>query len=295
MEVSSVQDFLSIIEKLEKNYTVSIPNGNQTLNIPTTYTPRFIFRGHGNHADYKLIPGAFRWKQLADGRLVGECSQMEYNILRDFISEACRYVHNIPTNDIPAWLEVAQHFGVPTRLLDFTQSALVALYFACSDLKNTDASVWIINEEAYNRVFFDERSLIHASQSQLAVQSIVNNEVIRDDWKPHDDPDEFYQYPWIYKPIYHEERMNMQASVFMLWAAQRYELTHFMKPEYYMLPDDSISNQMTGVIGCIVIPADKKRVILDQLNALNINEKFIYPGLDGVGRYIKAKYSSKLL
>jgi len=45
-------------------------------------------------------------------------SQIEFNVLADFISEACRFVKDIPSGDISAWLEIAQHFGVPTRLLD---------------------------------------------------------------------------------------------------------------------------------------------------------------------------------
>lgn len=79
----------------------------------------------------------------------------------------------------------------------------------------------------------------------------------------------------------------------MLWGAQRQELTHFMKPEYWMLNENEPKNKETGIISYISIPGNKKTEIIEQLNFCSINEKFIYPGLDGVGRFIKKKYSAR--
>lgn len=290
MEISSLQDYINIIEKLKQNYTYSAPISGGHLLGGQTFTPKFIYRGHGNHEEYGLLPGIFRWRKVCEGHFTTEYSQMEFNVLTDFISEACRFIKEVPSGDIPAWLEIAQHFGVPTRLLDFTQNPLVALYFACSDLRNTQASVWIINEPAYNKIFFGELPIVQASKSQLVVSKIVTDEIVQQNFMQHDN-NSYIQYPWIYKPYYHEERMNLQSSIFMLWGANRRKLTDFMQPSYYMSDVDLVENKDTGVIGYILIPGDKKRSIIEQLNLCGINEKFIYPGLDGVGRYIKKKYS----
>lgn len=292
MEILSVQDYINVIEKLKQNYTYSAPIGGNALFGNQTIHPKFIYRGHGNHSEYDLIPGIFRWRKISEGYSTTVYSQLEYNILTDFISEACRFVKDVPSGDIPAWLEIAQHFGVPTRLLDFTLNPLVALYFACSDLRDTQASVWIINEPAYNRIFFGELPSIQASKSQFIVSKIVTDELVQQDYLQHDS-DSFIQYPWIYKPYYWEDRMNLQSSIFMLWGANRRKLTDFMQPGYYMSDMDQVENKDTGVIGNILIPGDRKRDIVEQLNLCGINEKFIYPGLDGVGRYIKQKYSSR--
>lgn len=293
MEIHSVQDYIDTIEKLKQNYTYAAPIGGNAVFGNQTITPKFIYRGHADHNEYDLVPGIFRWRKISEGYSTTEYSQMEFNVLTDFISEACRFIKDVPSGDIPAWLEIAQHFGVPTRLLDFTQNPLVALYFACSDLRNTQASVWIINEPTYNRIFFGELPIVQASKSQFFVSKIVTDEIVQQDFWQHDNSN-YIQYPWIYKPYYREDRMNLQSSIFMLWGADRRKLTDFMQPRFYMTDKDQVENKDTGVICNILIPNSKKHEILEQLNLCGVNEKFIYPGLDGVGRYIKKKYSSKV-
>ena len=105
------------------------------------------------------------------------------NILNDFISEACQFVKDIPVEDIPAWLEIVQHFGVPTRLLDFTENPLVALYFACVDCPEVDGAVWIINEPAYNKKFFFEGPLVLAIKSKNMIHKIVTEEIVTQDYQ----------------------------------------------------------------------------------------------------------------
>lgn len=294
MEIHSVQEYIDIIKKLKCNYTYGDSACQNFLLPKQVHTPKFIFRGHGNHENYKILPGIFRTHEPAHGITATMYSQMEYNILYDFISEACRYVKDVTVNDIPTWLEIAQHFGVPTRLLDFTENPLVALYFACSDLTNTQASVWIINEVSYNRIFFGETAIVSAGKSQHRISRIITDEIVQQNYQSHDGSG-YIQYPWIYKPCYREERMNLQSSVFMLWGARQQELTSFMKPKYFMSDKNDIKNQEYGVICNILIPGDRKRALLEQLSLCGINEKFIYPGLDGVGRFIRQKYLDKRL
>lgn len=148
MEIHSVQDYITLLEKLKELYTYDEPIAGSPTFGTQIHIPEFIYRGHGRKS-YKLLPGILRTKNLSEGTQIAEYAQVEYNILNDFIAETCRFVRNIPENDIPAWLEIAQHFGAPTRLLDFTENPLVALYFACCEANEEDACVWIVNNPEY--------------------------------------------------------------------------------------------------------------------------------------------------
>ena len=70
-------------------------------------------------------------------------------------------------------------------------------------------------------------------------------------------------------------------------------LTNIISTDNYMSFDEKPEKPQNGILANIIIPSDAKKQILSQLDGLGINEKFIYPGLDGVGKYIKAKYSYK--
>lgn len=57
--------------------------------------------------------------------------------------------------------------------------------------------------------------------------------------------------------------------------------------------DENVDNQRNGILAKIIIPSNKKSEVLEQLNLCGVNEKTIYPGLDGIGRYVREKYSAK--
>lgn len=294
MEINSLQDYLNIISVLSSNnFISSVPTKNPLIphySIP----PKLIFRGHSNYKDYKLTPAVFRWTRINDSKYVGDFSQAEHNILYDFISEACRYIQSVPTDDVVSWLEIAQHFGVPTRLLDFTNNPLVALYFACSGSPKQEAAVYVINETVYNAIVYNKPSFLTPAESRANVEKIVFDEIVQQNYTLHSDPNVYLQYPHIYKPYYRQERMNSQGSVFMIWGANRSDLFGMFPLEKYDMihspREDSCSG---GMMAVITIPAETKGALLKQLDHCGINEKFIYPGIEGIGRYIRKKYSSK--
>ncbi len=292
MEIHSVQELIDTIEILESNYTYLQSIAPNPIFGSMKNTPHFIYRGHSNHDEYKMLPGVLREKKTKNGTAT-VYSQLEYNILSDFISEACRYIKDVPIADISSWLEIAQHFGVPTRLMDFTQNPLVALYFACVDTKDADGSIWIINEPEYNKTFFQMKGFSLSTDSKFIISKIISDEIVNafntPDYRQNRIP-----YPWIYKPDYREERMNLQSSIFMIWGAKRGELTSFVKNKHYMTADNNVINKEDGILCYIKIPVDCKEKILNQLNLCGINQKFVYPGLDGVGRFINTKYSAKI-
>lgn len=287
MTINNVQEYMNAIEKLKNKYSYNEGVFNKYL-----VEPKFLFRGHGNHQKYKLEPKIFRMKKTQYGSTT-QFSQLEYNILSDFIAEARAYEGNVLDNDVQAWMEIAQHYKVPTRLLDFTENPLVALYFACRSKSDETASVWIINEDAYEKNFLHTSYIKLALDSQTIVDNIIEREILLMGKQERDNLTD-YPYPWIYKPKYRDERMKLQSSMFMIWGSRRCALTEMISEHNYMCFDanEVITSDSPAFLCALEIDSKVKSEILKQLNMLGINEKFIYPGLEGIGKTLAKKYSA---
>ena len=80
----------------------------------------------------------------------------------DFQSHASLFLENKPDlEDYSSWLQVMQHYGFPTLLLDWSRSPLYALFFATYDRKydNADGSIFILNQGLLNEYAELERRI----------------------------------------------------------------------------------------------------------------------------------------
>ena len=94
-----------------------------------------LCRGVSNH-EYPLLPSLFRHADVESADL------REHNLMWVFKTQAKAHLSTVPQNDIE-WLAIAQHHGLPTRLLDWSLSPLVACFFAVESLSSSDAAVFI--------------------------------------------------------------------------------------------------------------------------------------------------------
>ena len=132
---------------------ITISDWKEMLSLATRW-PTDIYRGQSN-AEWELSSSLQRCLKGTDYEK--NPTKMEFWFLREFRKRARLYLKQVPeASDIVGWLSLMQHYGTPTRLIDFTHSFYVACYFALIDAKS-DAAVWSINHEWLLSTGHDER------------------------------------------------------------------------------------------------------------------------------------------
>ena len=91
------------------------------------------------------------------------------------------------------------------------------------------------------------------------------------------------------EPYYIDTRMSAQESKFFIWGNTPVGFERiFANGDYISL--ESISEN--SFVLRAVIPGQEKRRLIEQLDKIGINEKFLFPGLDGIGKYINTHYKN---
>lgn len=130
----------------------------------------YVYRGV-NKEKHELIPKVGRnWKY---GPL--HLKHIEKNMLKRFRAEALLLLNVKPTNTLE-WLMLAQHHGMSTRLLDWTQSPLVATYFSCEKDHSENSAIYSfkpvtisILDELYDPFEIDKPCLLRPAHVSLRI------------------------------------------------------------------------------------------------------------------------------
>jgi hypothetical protein len=177
------------------------------------------FRGQ-TRASWQLEPNIFRLDMLS----------VEDEIRAEFERRAPQYSLEAVPTDHWGWYFLMQHYGAPTRLLDWTDSALVALFFALNSdgktpLDTEDAAVWVLDPWwLNNRVLRSEsimlRNFTEAGKYLREPYSSLNS---RGDTVIHP------VYPVAIDPPFLARRLAVQRSHFTIFGSARDGLTQLAK------------------------------------------------------------------
>jgi truncated hemoglobin YjbI len=239
---------------------ISVYSFQEYIEVTSQFEENVLFRGQAN-VEWPLVPSIARLSSANDSsylQKLGGWSKLEQDIMMRFMRHASPLLHKEPHNYIE-WLVLAQHHGLPTRLLDWTQNSLIALYFALSTENENESVIWTIDPKYVYSINIDLKNL-----EQLQV----------------------------YFPTNIDPKLVSQKGCFTLQPLPK------DSKSFVPLQDDTDTLSL-GVhsMSRITIPADNviKNQMLYQLANCGIDETFIYPDLYGLSRQIKRDIAKSIM
>lgn len=258
---------------------VSCQNTLEIFSRLISYGSGYVFRGQrdSNWGISRSIERPF--VDYFDAKLLED---YEDAMLRRFKSIAHHYlidqVH--PDKDKKLeWVSLAQHYGLPTRLVDFTVMPFIALFFAFDGAvisNDNSVAIWVFPFTEINTKSAEEFCNKDRTQMPPTLRK-----------KLKDDPDNFYESCiekvrkdlfWFIEPSCLNLRLKQQGGTFLVSD----DLDNLLHSQIINNPT---YNHIT--IDKITIPSTLFFEVHNLLSKMNINNKQIYPGLEGVAKDIK--------
>ena len=215
------------------------------------------YRGH-SELDWKLQPTLLREYPEV------EISRSEKRFLRKFQQQSVPFIPAVQREEWE-WMFLMQHFGVPTRFLDWSESPLVALYFAVYDrngkIKQSDGAFWCLDPDKMNAKFKTEAVLSFGVDTQL--ESYLSTKI---------------DIPPTYPPLAilaqrQFARLQAQQGVFVIFHKETEPLEERLRETDFLVKYS--------------VPKDAKENISKELNALGITRLSLFPELEQVGKLVR--------
>ncbi|MES2760676.1 MAG: FRG domain-containing protein [Bacteroidota bacterium] len=231
------------------DFLIKIKQAKEELNNPET----IWFRGQGS-ANHYLLPSLLRFKNGL------ELEEIAFHKFR-------RFADKVFKNKESEWetLFDMQHYGIPTRLIDWTETLGIALFFAAYNNRvfktGGDAAVYLLNPIELNKASgIDKIYRIPYDEKEYAYSNIY--------W--HKKPFKTAA-PIAIEPIFRNDRIIAQRGMFTV---------HHDKIE-------PIEDEFPNAIRKVVLPNNAIPSALEFLEIANIDEFSVFPDLSGVAGYMK--------
>jgi len=226
------------------------------LNSVIRKEKEFWFRGHAN-SDWGLTPSALRYQTKAQ-------RTKALRLLSDFMRLAEIRIGSPPSpSEKLKWVQLAQHYGLPTRLLDWTKNAAIALYFACCERPDNDGAVLMLNPVDLNREVYPKRArILDPNQDARTIHKYLQLDGSKDNNGLR---------TVAINPIWNSERIMLQQGVFTIHGSKDFTLR-----------DEKVASLVQ-----VIIRGKHKTNMLNELETVGINEMAIFPEAEHVCKYLK--------
>ena len=266
---------------METLITTGITSFQDYIDQVDTATPGALtslwFRGVGN-ATYKLAPSIHRH---ADVTNIDNLFDMENKLLTRYKERSVPYLAS-QVRDQWELLFLMQHYSVPTRLLDWTENPLIALFFALSSAKRNatgvydkDAAVWLLSAAKWNQTDFSHQSYKGGALSPS--DTMVNHS-----YAIGSDPRYINELPVAILGIHNSPRIVAQRGCFTLFGKSLLPMEEIFSAPNTNFPKETLRK--------IIIPASLIGILLEKLVWMGISDSVIYPDLEGLAKETKRQF-----
>lgn len=266
---------------------VEISSWEELKNALTNLDPGYIFRGQ-TQANWNI-------KTTIERTSAKDQAKAEKKMIWEFKKHIYNYdLKRVPESNQEILLFL-QHYGAPTRLIDFTKSPYISAFFALNTSFSDNSSIYAISQnDLYNRIatfgdkkfsdYFEEREI-----KRIMIMSALNKPDTFDEVviRKHASKIKFVT---PIQPIYHHERSNPQSSVHITIGNIR---NSFLENLSYLLNNSSNEMDSEKPFLKFVFPNNIREEALYDLNLMNINYSSLFPGFSGFVQNLYLDYECK--
>lgn len=255
LRVGSFEDFVAIISKrLEAN------------------SQPVWFRGCGR-STYELKPSLYRHPTKTS---LVDIRDLEKRAMALFKQRSVPYRSALPSETSWERLFVMQHYGVPTRLLDWTESPFAALFFALSNSvsRNSspaeDAAVWMFDPLTWNKYALRDVT------AEAAILTVDDPDL--KSYEPMaDSPRSWSNDPVALFGMYNSPRIVAQRGVFTIAGSSLHGMESIFDSDSY--PAETLTK--------MVIPNTRIVTLMTAIIRIGYADSVFFPDLDGLARELR--------
>lgn len=249
-----------------------VKNVDELFELISSFSNCCVYRGQAN-SEWSL--------NSALDRACPSEKRIHYEIisLQEFKRNAIHYLmfDKLPSSTL-GWLSIMQHHGIPTRLVDFSESPFIALFFAITPMMNcynsfTEGAIFVLDYRKIMKISKEKGKSIGINWDILLPDK---NDALFDICSEIEYSDNIPTLGICLEPSITNLRLHRQQGTFFLSSNIRKSISETLSMDYYQ--DDVVSK--------IVFPEKIKYDIYNRLRLMNINFSNLYCDIDGFSKDI---------